>query len=31
MASLEAGTEVERATGDAADPELINRFDLLEN
>jgi peptidyl-prolyl cis-trans isomerase C len=31
MAALEAGTEVERATGDAADPELINRLDLLEN
>lgn len=31
MASLEAGTEVERAAGDAADPELINRLDLLEN
>jgi peptidyl-prolyl cis-trans isomerase C len=31
MASLEAGTEVERAAGNAADPELINRLDLLEN
>lgn len=31
MASLQSGAEVERETGDAADPELINRLDLLEN
>ncbi|WP_210878210.1 peptidylprolyl isomerase [Roseovarius autotrophicus] len=31
LASLQAETRIERAVGDAADPELINRFDLLEN
>lgn len=31
MARLESGTKIERAAGDAADPALINRIDLLEN
>lgn len=31
LAMLEAGTTIERAAGDAANPELINRLDLLEN
>ena len=31
MATLESGTQIERAAGDAADPALINRIDLLEN
>jgi len=31
MATLESGTKIERAAGDAADPALINRIDLLEN
>ncbi|PKQ13239.1 MAG: peptidylprolyl isomerase [Alphaproteobacteria bacterium HGW-Alphaproteobacteria-1] len=31
LATLEAGTTIERAAGDAANPELINRLDLLEN
>jgi peptidyl-prolyl cis-trans isomerase C len=31
LATLEADTTIERAAGDAANPELINRLDLLEN
>ncbi|MBC7164122.1 MAG: peptidylprolyl isomerase [Roseovarius sp.] len=31
LATLESATTVERAAGDAADPELINRLDLLED
>lgn len=31
MTTLESGTQIERAAGDAADPALINRIDLLEN
>ncbi|MBC7131884.1 MAG: peptidylprolyl isomerase [Roseovarius sp.] len=31
LATLEAATPIERAAGDAADPALINRLDLLEN